>query len=157
MTCYGTELFVTKRMMKLGENYCKNLDLTLQKCISLVQSAEVTAQRAKTMSHSSASNMSDVSFVTGGKYNSKAKRKTKRSFAGMQSSDIIKDCKFCGQSHAKARNACPASDAVCKCCGKVGHFAIKCSLKKSRKYKSIKELQMQTQSDSQSDFDTDVQ
>lgn len=101
--------------------------------------------------------MSDVSFVTGAKYNSKAKRKTKRSFAGMQSSDIIKDCKFCGQSHAKARNACPASDAVCKCCGKVGHFAIKCSLKKSRKYKSVKELQMQTQSDSQSDFDTDVQ
>ncbi|KAJ8032378.1 hypothetical protein HOLleu_25892 [Holothuria leucospilota] len=47
-----------------------------------VASAKVTAQRAKSISHSSASNMSDVIFVTGEEYNRKTKSNIKRSCAG---------------------------------------------------------------------------
>ena len=41
----------------------------------------------------------------------------------------IKECLFCGGSHALERRLCPASGQKCKKCGKEGQFAVKCRSK----------------------------
>ena len=39
-------------------------------------------------------------------------------------------CKFCGTEHPYNRAKCPASGKTCHKCGKQGHFAVKCHVKR---------------------------
>ena len=39
-------------------------------------------------------------------------------------------CKFCGTEHPYDRAKCPASGKTCHKCGKQGHFAVKCHVKR---------------------------
>ncbi|XP_065061116.1 uncharacterized protein K02A2.6-like [Rhopilema esculentum] len=43
---------------------------------------------------------------------------------------FISDCKFCGRSHKRNKESCPAFGRYCSGCGKRNHFVEKCSLKK---------------------------
>ena len=40
-------------------------------------------------------------------------------------------CKYCGRSHARGKQHCPAADAQCTNCQKMGHFGSVCFQKKS--------------------------
>ena len=40
---------------------------------------------------------------------------------------MVDDCKFCGKSHERSREKCPAYGKVCKKCRKENHVASKCT------------------------------
>jgi hypothetical protein len=52
----------------------------------------------------------------------------------------IKDCKFCGKTHAYDRSKCPAFGQICKKCSKKNHFAACCKDQegKTKPHKSFK-------------------
>ena len=41
-------------------------------------------------------------------------------------------CKFCGNTHERDKNKCPAFGRRCSKCGKENHFAVKCKTKQDR-------------------------
>ena len=46
-------------------------------------------------------------------------------------------CKYCGRAHAKGKRHCPSADAVCRKCGKIGHFASVCLSRTSTRTGSV--------------------
>lgn len=50
-------------------------------------------------------------------------------FSWMCSKLTVKNCRFCGQSHAMDRNKCPAKNSVCSICKITGHYEVKCRSK----------------------------
>ena len=49
-------------------------------------------------------------------------------------------CKFCGTEHPYDRAKCPASGKTCHKCGKQGHFAVKCHVKRQSPSKPDKKV-----------------
>ena len=49
---------------------------------------------------------------------------------GADKSPIVKDCRFCGQTHEMERSKCPAFEKICSVFQRENHFALKCSNKK---------------------------
>ena len=44
---------------------------------------------------------------------------------------FISDCKFCGRSHKRNKESCPAYGKFFSGCGKRNHFVERCSMQKS--------------------------
>ena len=87
--------------------------LTLESCVTMVKSAEITAKQAKTMSHTGTTDPAAVNYVN--KMNKQQGTKKKK-----------KPCKFCGQLHIWGKEYCPAYDRTCQSCGRKGHSESKC-------------------------------
>ena len=51
-----------------------------------------------------------------------------RNKSGKEKPSVL--CKFCGTEHSYDRAKCPASGKTCHKCGKQGHFAVKCHVKR---------------------------
>ena len=127
--------------------------LTLESCIALIRSVEITSAQAKSMSRSSTCH-SEVNYVRNSNFS--AKQRTSKKSSSSSSNTQIQNCKFCGGTHPRSRSSCPASDKECQSCGKVGHFAIKCKFNNKSKVKSkvsVKELEPQSDSESDTDLE----
>ncbi|CAB4015835.1 Hypothetical predicted protein, partial [Paramuricea clavata] len=92
-------------------------DLTLNKCIDICRSEEVTDMQVKSLAEPENINQ----------LQSKAKIKP-RVFEGkkrLQSGKKV-SCKFCGYEHAPDKKKCPAWGKTCNRCKERNHFAKKC-------------------------------
>ena len=94
-------------------------ELTLQKCIDMCRSAEATSTQLEAMSAqtSHVAPPPEVNFV-------------KTPSKGADKSPVVKDCRFCGQTHEMERSKCPAFGKICSVCQRQNHFALKCYHKK---------------------------
>ena len=101
-------------------------DLDLDKAIETIKASQVTHSRATEIAEEFSAN-EDINAV---ERKSKSKR-GKRSHHKPPTKEPpkIKECLFCGGTHALERKLCPASGQKCKKCGKEGHFAVKCRSK----------------------------
>ena len=90
-------------------------ELTLEKCIDMCRSAEVRSTQLEAMS-------AQISHVPPPPEANFVKKPSK----GTDKSPIVKDCRFCGQTHEMERSKCPAFGKMCS----DYHFALKCSHKK---------------------------
>ena len=98
----------TKKLLRIR-------DLTLNRCIDICRSEEVTALHMKSLSEP-VDNINQVESK---------KKKARAPTADGQSGKKI-SCKFCGYEHAPERKKCPAWGKVCKRCKKKNHFAKGC-------------------------------
>ena len=81
-------------------------------------------------------------------------RKSKRSGSYKQqvSSNSLKNCKYCGKSHEKAKEKCPAFGKICGYCSKRNHFEIMCMIKK-KQGKQHRKVNMCEESSSDSELE----
>ena len=97
----------------------RDADLTLNAAIDLCRASEQAAMQSKVLQKDD----SEVNFVH---QNSGRTRKPPR-----DSSEVgtIVNCKYCGSSHARVKEKCPAFGQECSKCSKKNHFA-RCCLSK---------------------------
>jgi len=93
-------------------------DLTLNKCIDVCRSEEVTAMQMKSLAE-------PVDTVNQVKSKKTKSDKSSDGKSNMESKKI--SCKFCGYEHILARKKCPAWGKTCKKCEEKNHFAKKCT------------------------------
>ena len=96
--------------------------LSLSKCIDLCRATETTTVQAKIMAGQYDNHDLMAHYV--------GKQSGPRKTTG-DTRCFISDCKFCGRSHKRNKESCPAFGRYCSGCGKRNHFVEKCSLKKS--------------------------
>ena len=101
-------------------------DLDLDKAIETIKASQVMHSRATEISEEFSAN-EDINAV-GQRSKSKRGKKSHRK-PPTKDPPKIKECLFCGGTHALERKLCPASGQKCKKCGKEGHFAVKCRSK----------------------------
>ena len=94
-------------------------ELTLEKCIDMCRSAEATSTQLEAMS-------AQILHVPPPPEGNFVKKPSK----GADKSPIVKDCRFCGQTHEMERSKCPAFGKMCSVCQRENHFALKCSHKR---------------------------
>ena len=96
--------------------------LTLSKCIDICRAAETTKEQLKAISNQSSlpQGSGEVNQVRRGKSQPKI------------SEGMITNCKFCGHSHERKKEKCPAYGKTCTNCGKKNHFNSKCHGKEAR-------------------------
>ena len=87
--------------------------LTLDKCLDSCRAAEATKLQMQAMTNQNKES-SDVN--------------TLKSSSEKSNLRMVDDYKFCGKSHERNREKCPAYGKVCKKCKKENHVASKCHL-----------------------------
>ena len=87
--------------------------LILEKCLDSCRAAEATKLQVQDMP-SQGKESSEVNALK----SSRPKSHT----------SMVDDCKFCGKSHERNREKCPAFGQICKKCKKENHVASKCHL-----------------------------
>ena len=102
---------------------------TLQKCIEIAKSDEVSNTQLKNMDQTTAEDVHKVETTSGDKDKTK---QAGRQHANRKADDdrVLskgKPCVFCGRKHRKGRTNCKAWGHVCGACGKKNHFASQCS------------------------------
>ena len=112
-------MFLGVRDQQTRKKLLQERNLTLQRCIDICKSAEITSSQLKSMG-GQAEEIHKVNF---------SKKKTDGG-----SREI--DCKFCGLRHQKIKEKCPAWGKVCLKCKRKNHFAKKCT-KKGTSRKSV--------------------
>ena len=98
----------TKKLLRTRE-------LTLNNCIDICRSEEVTDMRMKSLI-----DPEDINIVK-----SKGKKSRVDSKTGLQTGKKI-SCKFCGYEHIPDKKKCPAWGKTCNRCKEKNHFAKKC-------------------------------
>ena len=99
-------------------------ELTCDKCVDICRSAEATSTQLEAMTGQS-SHSPPPSVVN--KVSKTPKQPGKP--------PVLRECRYCGQSHEKARAKCPAFGKVCNNCKKENHFASKCAAGKQPRQK----------------------
>lgn len=107
----------------MRERLLREKKLTLDSCIQLCRAAEMSRDNVKTISGPT---VEEVHAVQGSARNK-------------QPENMV-DCKFCGKSHEKNKQKCPAYGKKCKNCGKDNHFAAKCKAPQQAKEKKNKQV-----------------
>jgi len=113
----------TKKLLRIR-------DLTLNWCIDICHSEEVTALHMKLLSEP-VDNINQV----------KSKKKKPRVPMPDRQSGKKISCKFCGHKHAPERKKCPAWGKVCKRCKKKNHFPKGCNDATVNAFESDKDLE----------------
>ena len=123
----------------LRKKLLQTRELTLSNCIDICRASESTNQQLKSMTMS----QDDVHALrmknNGKKNNDKERRRPKesrsvdRQYKEKQSSML--KCKFCGKTHRRRKEECPAWKKNCLKCGKANHFASQCRSKQPEREK----------------------
>ncbi|CAI5660683.1 unnamed protein product [Oreochromis niloticus] len=100
----------------LRERLLREKNMTLDACIQHCRAAELSRENSKTISGAA---VEEVHAVRGA-----ARQK--------RIGDTV-DCKFCGRTHEKKKEKCPAYRKKCKKCGRENHFAVKCKAHSEQK------------------------
>ncbi|KAJ8028566.1 hypothetical protein HOLleu_30846 [Holothuria leucospilota] len=113
-------------------------NLTLQDAVDICKTDEATRNQLKSVDTES------VNKVQQKKGNGQQRDKN--------SVPMISNCQFCGRSHPKRKEYCPAWGKTCKNCGKKNHFAAQCksaskSHTQNKQAKQINQLVEDNQSD----------
>ena len=69
-------------------------------------------------------------------------------------SAVRKKCKYCGRSHSKGKQFCPAANTRCHLCSKVGHFAAVCLSQKASHANALDESQAEDGDSASQVYDT---
>ena len=101
----------TKKLLRMR-------DLTLNRCIDVCRSEEVTSMQMKSLSEP----VDNVNLV---KPKGKKSQRSSDGKLNMESKKI--SCKFCGFEHPPEKKKCPGWGKMCKKCKQKNHFAKKCS------------------------------
>ncbi|XP_023816251.1 uncharacterized protein LOC111948290 [Oryzias latipes] len=96
---------------QMRERLLREKNMTLDTCVQLCRATELSRENSKAISGLM---MEEVHAVQG---------------AGYQKQYRVTDCKFCGKSHDRNKEKCPAYGKKCKKCGKENHFAVKCKMR----------------------------
>ena len=118
-----------KRLLRQGK-------VTLQKCIEMVKSDEVSNTHLKNMDQTTPEpqDAHKVKTTKIKKSERKNPKQTSRDNPNRKHNDEKmstsgKPCDFCGRKHRKGRANCAAWGRVCGTCGKKNHFASQCKAK----------------------------
>ena len=110
--------------------------LTLQKCIEIAKSDEVSNTQLKSMDQHTQEDVHKVRFSKPKKteqkypkYPKQPDRNPNRKPIDDKMSTTDKACDFCGRKHRRGRANCAAWGRVCGACGKKNHFASQCKAK----------------------------
>ena len=130
IVCGVRDSSLRKKLLQVPER-------TVEKCIDMCRSAEKTSTQLEAMQN-----------------HTHPHPLVKKPSKGSNKSSLIKDCRFCGQTHEEERSKCPALGKTCSTCQKE-KFALKCShKKKSHKTKKARNRKSpQNHSVNQFDFD----
>lgn len=115
------------------QNLLSKSDLTLDKLVSILQSAEATNKQLNQIDGYSEANISRV-------YNDSRQSKKHGNFKFKNKSmkeDKGPECGRCGLNH-RFDTKCPAEDKVCNICKRQGHFARKCRSPNQTRVKTAK-------------------
>lgn len=93
----------------MRERLLQEKDMTLDTCIQLCRAAEWSRENCKAIAGHT---VEEVHAVQGA--------------SCPQQKESTVDCKFCGKTHERSKQKCPAFGKKCKKCGKENHFAVKC-------------------------------
>ena len=121
--------------------------LTPDKCLDNCRAAEATKLQMQAMTNQN-NESSDVNALKSSSEKSNVR--------------MVDDCKFCGKSHERNREKCPAYGKVCKKCKKENHVASKCHLhekkssSKKKKPKASKSSSKETSRKKVSLVETDL-
>lgn len=105
IVCGVTDVGLRKKLLQES-------GMTLDRCIQICKAHSATQAQMQAMSACSGT----VAYV-----------KPKKSQFKPKTLSVVQECKFCGQSHLRTKEKCPAFGKMCKKCGKPNHFAKKCS------------------------------
>ncbi|XP_062574516.1 uncharacterized protein K02A2.6-like [Saccostrea cucullata] len=94
----------------------KNLDL--QRCIDICRSNEKSESQLKSIA-----DVHHVKFKQKVKQDNRGKTEKRRD---TQSIPTIQSCRYCGRTHPRSREKCPAFGQTCNSCGEQNHFERKC-------------------------------
>ena len=164
IVCGITDDGVRKRLLQTAK-------LTLKTCMDTCRASETTSQQLKAMktsgdyvhkiSHKSAQRShhhkkyDKQERKSGHSHYSEGKSKH-----GASHSLLKFDCKYCGSKHEMDRDKCPAINAKCRSCDRIGHYSKKCrfrdsSSRKPRRYvRALVDDECEdTSSDTESDED----
>ena len=110
--------------------------LTLQKCIEIAKSDEVSNMQLKNMDQPTQEDVHKVKFPKPKKTEQEKKypkypkqpdrRNPNRKPIDDKMSTSHKACDYCGRKHRRGRATCTAWGRVCGACGKENHFASQC-------------------------------
>ncbi|KAK5853431.1 hypothetical protein PBY51_007214 [Eleginops maclovinus] len=95
--------------VSMRERLLREKTMTLDTCIQLCRAAELSRENVKTIS---GPKVEEVHAI-------------QRPGHFKHQADKV-DCTFCGKSHERSKQKCPAYGKTCKKCGKENHFAAKC-------------------------------
>uniref|UniRef100_A0AAV2KDB0 ribonuclease H n=1 Tax=Knipowitschia caucasica TaxID=637954 RepID=A0AAV2KDB0_KNICA len=102
-------------------------DLTLSSAIDMCRGAEMTDIKLKMMTPDRLVESVNITY----KRQQRPTQRSDRPQYSMQGTGNDITCKYCGGSHKRGRDACPAFGKACRRCGTQNHFAKVC-MKKSR-------------------------
>lgn len=96
----------------LRERLLREEKLTLDRCLQLCRATELSRENTKTLQGNTVEEVHMVKQTAGPDKNTKTV-----------------SCMFCGKTHERNKNKCPALGKRCSKCGKENHFAVKCKSK----------------------------
>lgn len=109
IVCGGNDTSMRERLLR-------EKNLTLDTCLQLCRATELSKENVKTITGPI---VEEVHLMQGASYQFKG-------------SDTI-HCKFCGKTHEKRKEKCPAFGKKCAKCGKINHFAARCKAQPDQK------------------------
>lgn len=111
IVCGGNNTIMRERLLR-------EKNLTLDTCLQLCRAAELSKENVKTITGPM---VEEVHAVQGAQYQWKG-------------NDTV-ECKFCGRTHERTKQKCPAFGKKCAKCGRENHFAAKCKAKPDQRRK----------------------
>ena len=96
-------------------------DVSLDNCVADCRTAEATLAQAHNMRSQIDHDPSDSVFVTDKRRGSLRTRDWQA-----QTTQMVRDCRFCGRDHQIGMRNCLAYGKRCNRCGRENHFASKC-------------------------------
>lgn len=111
IVCGGNNTIMRERLLR-------EKNLTLDTCLQLCRAAELSKENVKTITGPM---VEEVHAVQGAQYQWKGNNTV--------------ECKFCGRTHERTKQKCPAFGKKCAKCGRENHFAAKCKAKPDQRRK----------------------
>jgi hypothetical protein len=102
--------------------------LTLTTCIEICKAAEATKDYAKQIDRPDLSQYAESETVN--RLQNSFRKDTLDKKDEFMNRTMIKDCHFCGGSHERNKEKCPAYGQQCRKCGRNNHFSKACKSKK---------------------------
>ena len=96
--------------------------LDLQKTIDICRAAEQSKSHLDAIKSEALQGVQAVKKIEG-----RSKRRELPQDKQPKSGKVMVDCKYCGLSHEKGKNKCPAFGKTCRSCGKKNHYAKVCN------------------------------
>ena len=123
------------------ERILREVDPDLQRVLEIVRATEIAEKQSKEISRDLAAEQIHHMDKKSHPKEQRGRKQSNKSSGTSQSNPKTEQstlkCKFCGRTHEKKKEKCPAWQKTCKTCGKQNHFSCCCSQSKSVDAKTI--------------------